>query len=178
MRPEVETLNCGAKVSAAQLVTWKWLDSCARIPPVLDMVPATLSALQLVGLKTKSGRLISTTTFLTWKGMPYLPVGSAPFVTVSCAVCGFTLTVARTTSQSHSPVPRSSGPARSETSIEKPKGAPSSGPVRPCLASSDYARAAAALSAAVIPRSPRLSGGRGVPAVLHVPPWPSPSGSR
>ena len=37
--------------------------------------------------------------------MPYLPVGSAPLVTVSCAVCGFTLTVARTTSQSQGPDP-------------------------------------------------------------------------
>ncbi len=51
-------------------------------------------------------------------------------MTVSCAVCGFTFTVARTTSQSHGPVPRSNGPAFSETSIERPNGAPSYGPVR------------------------------------------------
>ncbi len=50
MRPEVETLNWGLKASAAQLVTWKWLETLARIPWVLAMVPVTLSGLQLVGL--------------------------------------------------------------------------------------------------------------------------------
>ncbi len=92
---------------------------------MLERVALTFSGLQLVGLKTKLGRLMRTLTLLTWKGMPYLPVGSVLLVTVSCAVCGLTLTVARTTSQSQGPDPRSSGPAFSETSIERPNGAPS-----------------------------------------------------
>ena len=92
---------------------------------MLDSVPSTLIGLQLVGLNTKSGRLIVTLTALTWKGIPYLLVGSAPFETVNCAVCGSTATVARTTSQSHGPLPRSIGPACSEIATERPKGTPS-----------------------------------------------------
>ena len=49
------------------------------MPFMLDSVPVTLIGSQLVGLKTNSGRLMSTLTVLTWKGMPSLPVGSAPF---------------------------------------------------------------------------------------------------
>src|ERR1051325_1417407 len=75
------------------------------------------------------GRSTVTFTCLTCSGMPCRIVGNGSVSTVICALCGSTLTLALTTTQSHGPEPMSYGPAFAGTAIDKPNGAPRYGPV-------------------------------------------------
>ena len=103
------------------MVTWKWLEIGALMPSVLDSVPLTVIGSQFVGLNMNSGRLITTLIVPDRTGCRPTIVGSASVVTVNCAVCGSTSTVARTTC-SRAQVERTGPPG---TSIERPNGAPS-----------------------------------------------------
>ena len=57
--------------------------------------------------------------------MPCKILGNGSLVTVTCEVCGSTLTAARTTT-----VPKLNGPATAGTTMLNPNGAPLYGPVK------------------------------------------------
>ena len=73
---------------------------------------------QFVGLKMNSGRLISTVTLLASAGTPCSISGSGPVRAVTADVRGSICSAALTTT-----LPRSNGPPRAGTTIDRPKGA-------------------------------------------------------
>jgi hypothetical protein len=126
----VETVNFGLKTRLLQPPTANGLDTLAVAPSAPEIVAETCCAAQLVGLNMKSGRSMSTVTRLRRIGTPKTTCGIAygppsSVVTVRVESVGFTSIRARTTL-----TPRLKGPATTGTTMLKPNGAPSWGPVR------------------------------------------------
>src|ERR1700730_17118758 len=120
----VETLNVGLNGRLAPLVAWNGTLACALPPEPPVRVPVAARCSQLVGLNMNPGRSTVTFTCLICNGMPCKIVGNGSVSTVICAVRGSTCTLARTTTQSHGPLPISNGPAFAGTAIDRPNGAP------------------------------------------------------
>ncbi len=138
----VVTTVFGSNLRFAQFVAWNGTDNAAAAPSSLPIVPVIAIGAQLVGLNMKCSRLIVTFTALIWTGTPSMMWGIAYgpdgfVVTVSSAVTGLISILALTTTQSHGgswaglavSCSRSNGPAFTGSTIERPNGAPSYGPV-------------------------------------------------
>ena len=110
----VDALNVGLNASALQLPTWNGLDRLCVAPNVEVSVDSVASAPQLVGLSRKRGLLVATVKPFSRTGTPLTIVCTAP-ETITRAVCGSTLIVARVTT-----LPRLNGPATAGTTIDRP----------------------------------------------------------
>ena len=111
----METLNTGLNASAEQLPTWKGVERDWVALNVEVSVDSVARAEQLVGLKMNEGRFTSTLSVFRRTGTPPTIVGRLVVATVTRAVWGLTLIVARVVT-----VPRLNGPATTETGIERP----------------------------------------------------------
>jgi hypothetical protein len=127
--PPVTAENVGLKASAPQFSTWNGEESTALAvappgvnPPTVD---STASWPQFVGLRSKPWRLIVMFSARIRIGMPPTIVGTLVSVAITWAVSDLTLILARAITFGSV-----NGPAIGETTIDRPNGAPSNGPVR------------------------------------------------
>ena len=83
--PLVDAVNLGVKGSEPQPSAWKGLFAVASPPSVERSSDSVCSALQLVGLTMKPGRVTSTSSERMRVGIPSRIVGSV-VVTTTCEV--------------------------------------------------------------------------------------------
>src|SRR5256714_8667361 len=120
----VAALKDGLKPSLSHWLTWNGLDRLwvPVMPPAASVKPlstdSVASGLQLVGLSKKPCLLVLTLMRRMRTSTPLTRRGTV-LVTITRAVLGSTLIVARVTTR-----PRLNGPATAGTAIERPYGAP------------------------------------------------------